>query len=185
MKQGGSHLKGGEHERAIGRKLSLWLSNGEHNDLFTRNVLSGGAYTASYQRHGKGKGIPGDLAAAHPLAYSFLQMFLVECKHWRDIQADAILWGGKGELLRVISKTEQQAAESRRFAMLIARQNFRPDLLFLPHFVGQRCCNDSLIHHSLWSGRVYACTLDSFLKHDATEFTARAQRVWAIHRKLK
>lgn len=178
MRKGGGKDKGANHEREIGRKLSLWLSKGERVDLFTRNVLSGGSYTR------QGTGIPGDLAASHPLAYAFLLLFEVEAKHWHEIEADKILWTGKGELLKVIDKLEDQATSANRFYMLIARQNYRPDLLMLPYLVGSKCSDPLLIHHALWSNRIYACRLDDFTKQDPDEFTKKVNQLISIQKAI-
>lgn len=172
-----SKNKGGNHEREINRKFSLWLSRGERTDLFTRNVLSGGAFTSSARR-GKPSGMPGDAAAAHPLAYEFLELFVLEYKHWKNIQADAILWMGQGELLRVIDRTEEQARDLGRSFMIVARQDRRPDILFLPLPVAAFCCDrKSMVHHVLWSGRILACRLDELTKTDPDEFRGRAKKL--------
>jgi hypothetical protein len=176
-----SKEKGAEHERVIGRKLSLWLSHGEKNDIFTRNVLSGGSFTR-FQKKGEDKGIPGDLAAAHPIGYAFLQRFEVEAKHWADIQADAILWGGKGALLGVIETLEKRVTADRSF-ILIARQNRRPDLAFFP-FYFHACFEDSLMYHQLWIRRALVCRLDDFIKQDPDEFMRRVDQVVELRKKL-
>jgi hypothetical protein len=169
--------KGGNHEREIGRKLSLWLSHGEKTDLFSRNVLSGGSFTHSMNRHGVGKGTAGDLLAAHPLAYEFLQLFEVECKHWEDIQADAILWKMKGQLLNVIDVLEKRALKERRFFMLIARQDYRPDLLMISAYKPFQEFYLSKLnqnYHLLWSNRILACKLEDFFTCNPDEFTVVA-----------
>lgn len=177
-----SSNKGGSHERAIGKKLSLWISHGEKSDLFTRNVLSGGSFTHAAKK-GIVRGTPGDLAAAHPAAYAFLQLFEVECKHWRDVHADAILWMNKGELLRVLAKLETRAHASHRSFFLIARQNFRPDIVLMPYDVGMRL-SPAITFHGLWSNRIFGCCLDDMITCDPDAFTAENARAFETRKRI-
>lgn len=164
-----SKAKGANHEREICRKLSLWLSRGERADLFTRNVLSGGLHTRT------ASGQPGDVAAAHPVSYDFLQVFHVECKHWSNIQVEALLWSDRGKLRSVLSKLDSDARKARRIYILIARQNFRPDLVFMPHGVAYDICDPNQFHHSLWNSTVYATRLSDLVDNDPEPLVRRAK----------
>ena len=44
-KPGYGKQKGGEYERTVCKKLSLWVSNGTRDDIFWRSAMSGGRAT--------------------------------------------------------------------------------------------------------------------------------------------
>ena len=50
MRAGSSKAKGSQWEREVGKTFSLWLTNNERPDLFSRNVLSGGAFTIAHNK---------------------------------------------------------------------------------------------------------------------------------------
>jgi hypothetical protein len=134
-----SKTKGASFERDTGVKLSLWLTLGERRDIFSRNVLSGGKFTRSNGRGGL-EGVPGDLAGTHPIAYHFLTHFLVECKHYADLNWEGFLYDAKrGSFLwSVVMQCRQQALAAGVEWMIIARQNRRPTSLLVPASVGKR-----------------------------------------------
>ncbi len=72
--------KGSEFERELAKRLSLWWTNGERNDIFWRTSQSGGRAT---QRSKKGEttfGSYGDLTAVDPIGAPLLKMFTIELK---------------------------------------------------------------------------------------------------------
>ena len=84
MKQGAGKQKGSSFERKICKELSLWITDGERDDLFWRSSNSGGRATivaVDGTRHTQS----GDISAIHPLGHAFTETFVVECKHHRCI----------------------------------------------------------------------------------------------------
>ena len=140
MRKGGGHAKGAEWERQVGKALSLWLTNNQRPDIFTRNVLSGGSFTILERKGERSSRMPGDIMAAHPLAFKFLENFSVECKHLADLGVEAHFWdpkGGKalGEIIRLANR---QARSIGLEYMLIARQNHREPFVFVNGRIGHR-----------------------------------------------
>lgn len=75
-----SGSRGGPFEREVSKKLSLWWSNGEHDDLFWRSSASGARAT---QRAKVGKrtiGHAGDIAATAADSAPLTQLVNIECK---------------------------------------------------------------------------------------------------------
>jgi hypothetical protein len=126
MRSGGSKAKGSAWEREVGRRLSLWLTDGVQDDLFSRTVLSGGQFTRS------GKGISGDLMAnGHPLAFRFLEKFSIECKHWASAGLEEFIL--KASEKCPISKAIEQAtagSPNKEF-MLIIKENRKPAFVIM------------------------------------------------------
>lgn len=78
MKPGRGKGKGSAFERLVGKRLSLWLTDGESGTQLIRSVLSGGW-------SGRGSRQAGDLAANGPAGERFRTLYAVECKHRKEI----------------------------------------------------------------------------------------------------
>lgn len=149
--------KGGEYERQIGYKLSLWLSKGQRKDLICRTVGSGAQFTSANLRN-QTAGIPGDLRSQDPLADRFQQLYVVECKFRRDLEFLKFL-RADGELYKAYLKVRGEANQLKKRWMLICRQNRNPDILITTppgFFIGTA--------HSLLGGDALMYQLDDFLQ---------------------
>lgn len=166
MRPGAGKNKGSQFERDIGAKLSLWLSGGQRKDLLRRTVGSGAQFTACFKK-GIMEGVPGDLTAAHPLAFEFCEKYVVECKFWRDLDFLNFLQrkGGKQSLYYAMKKVRKEAEDSGKKWMLIVKQNHRPELLLMgvtatfSAFTTPWCP-----YHLLFGGTVILNILDEFLE---------------------
>lgn len=138
MRKGGGKDKGAEWERQVGKALSLWLTNQERKDIFSRNVLSGGSFTIAQSAGKQSSRMPGDLMAAHPLAFKFLSAFMVECKHLASLGLENYLFdvGGASPLAQIVSFAAGQAQQAKLRYIIIAKQNFREPLVFTSAHVG-------------------------------------------------
>ena len=84
--------KGSDFERELCKRLSLWWTDGERNDIFWRTSQSGGRAT---QRSKKGEttfGSYGDLTAIDPIGSPLIKMFTIEFKRGSS-------YGTPGDLL--------------------------------------------------------------------------------------
>lgn len=72
--------KGSKFERETCRRLSLWWSKGEHDDLFWRSSNSGGRATVRGRQGKRTQGQAGDIAATCPTAEPLLRAFTLELK---------------------------------------------------------------------------------------------------------
>lgn len=127
---GGGSLKGSNFEREIGYMLSKWISNGSSDDLICRAGGSGASFT-TYKR-----GTAGDLKALDGRAQPFFDRYVIECKHWQDLDyyLHSFLLGEK-DLYEAMLKVKTQAASQGKSFMLIVKQNRRPELIITPlHF---------------------------------------------------
>lgn len=72
--------KGGDYEREICKRLSLWLTNGRDDDQLWRSSQSGGRATSRAKR-GKGtKGHAGDTVATGKYGARLLKLVTLEIK---------------------------------------------------------------------------------------------------------
>jgi len=128
-----SKNKGSTWERMVGVDLSLWITRGARADLFARSVGSGSRFTRAAQRQAE-TAQPGDLSAAHELAFPFLRVFMVECKHRRSIDLAGYLFGrhdGQSFLAVTIAKAREEAARAKLQWMVIAKQDHKEPLVFI------------------------------------------------------
>lgn len=178
MRVGGSNDKGSVWEREVGKLLSLWLTNAERGDIFSRNVLSGGAFTLAEAAGKISSRAPGDLMAAHPLAFNFLSRFSVECKHLANIGLEAYLLDPRAQtsLGQIISLASRQAKHIKLEYMIVAKQNNREAIVMIDGDVGEkmmRCLRAkrgrislSPMHHYLHRGSICMlrfCDMLSFI----------------------
>ncbi len=80
---GNGHRKGSNFERLICKKLSLWWTGGERDDVFWRSSQSGGRATQRAKFGKKTYGSYGDIAAVDPMGEPLLKFFTIELKRGR------------------------------------------------------------------------------------------------------
>jgi len=131
-----SQRKGAIFERKIAKDISLWLTDGERGDLIRRSIMSGGRYTVAYK---KGDDIYRDQAGDLSIAgndknvESFLSWFVVELKHYKDLQWDSFIYG-KSKTQSVLSFWQKLVKESKKvdkLPFMVVKQNNRDALCIL------------------------------------------------------
>jgi len=130
MRRGGGKVKGGQFEREVANKLSLWVTHGKKKDCFWRSAMSGGRATV------RGTDIrqAGDICAVAPEGHVLTDRWYIETKHVKDFG----LWGlfdnreGRDSLFAYWSKASSNAHRWGKMPMLIAKQNGRPTLVCMP-----------------------------------------------------
>ena len=148
--------------------MSLWLTEGERSDLFSRNVLSGGRFT-NQAKKGMELAIPGDLAAAHPLAIEFISKFMVECKHHKNINLDVYLFDTqqKSSLAKIINKAIEQAELAKVVPLIVVKQNNRDAAVLMQRMVGEAAIaatrhRKAFVYHLLHNKSMFMTSLDIF-----------------------
>lgn len=120
--------KGGNFESLIAKKLSLWITNGESDDVLERNLGSGSRQTIRAKQSKKVKSSTGDIAIASFEGVEFCELFSVECKHYKSINLWSLVTGSADGILSFWEQAKKSASISNRHAVLICRQNWRPIL---------------------------------------------------------
>lgn len=172
MRPGGGKDKGSEWERQVGKRLSLWLTHGVRPDIFSRNVLSGGSFTNASRKGELSSRMPGDLMAAHPLAFAFMSRYAIECKHLASLGLEQFLFDDKNacELSKIISFADGQARVCALDYMIVAKQNRREPFVITAGGVGRRILESGAIssrakiappHHFLHRGRIFMMKFDT------------------------
>jgi len=132
MKPAVARQKGQDFERSQSRLFSLWVSEGQDNDLFWRSNASGARSTSGSIK----KAQYGDLALAEHegkwvnQAARFLSQFCVELKFHKLIDLHAALINEKDDLRLCWEQCKGDADRNSVSSMLIAKMNRRDALLF-------------------------------------------------------
>jgi hypothetical protein len=126
MKPGGGKHKGGEWERETCRKLSIWWSGGEYNDLCWRTAGSGSKATMV----GGGQFYFGDIGPVGPLMVPVFRVFSMDAKHYKELDITEVLRDvKKPQILEFWWQTKRDAIKSNRWPLLIYKVNFLSPLV--------------------------------------------------------
>lgn len=128
MKPGGGG-KGPEFEREICKKLSLWLSKGERQDLFWRSAMSGGRATLLLRQGVKAKSQASDITSIDEASTKFAKKYIVECKFYKDLEPRRLIYKNDGQLVAFWVKVLEDANEYDKHPCMIFRQNFFPNTI--------------------------------------------------------
>lgn len=131
MRPGGGKGKGSSFERQCCRELSRFIDPKGKDTLFWRSSISGGRATVERRKGVKNQTQLGDITSIHPKSAWFTKIFFIECKHYKSLDIESSLLTGKGRLAMFWRKLVQQAEESDRHPLLIAKQNFMPTLVLI------------------------------------------------------
>ena len=174
MRVGGGKAKGSQWERDCGKAISLWLTHGERPDIMSRNVLSGGSFTNAENAGKVSSRMPGDMMAAHPLAFRFLSHFSIECKHLKSLNLDAYLFDPRMQTPfgHIITLARRQAQSINLQYMVIAKQNNREAVIFMEYSIGFHVLNNPKktartrlqpMYHGLHKDTVFMMRFKDFL----------------------
>ena len=119
--------KGGAYEREVGKKLSLWMTNGKTNNEFIRSVSSGGWAN-------KNKWQVGDLAPNGKDGRRLLEHFGVECKNREEFEWRHCWTSDNPKMFEWWGKIIEEVDEYGMIPMLIYRKNYVPEVIGLWDF---------------------------------------------------
>lgn len=122
-------IKGGEYERKISKKLSMWLSSGERDDLFWRTSGSGSRHTIRYKKNLTTEGQAGDVTyTCSGISEEFIKVFCMEIKFYKDINLWSVITKSKSGLLDFWDQTYEKAKQVGKTPILIVKENYKPAL---------------------------------------------------------
>lgn len=124
-----SKIKGNIFETSACKTISLFLTSGERDDLFWRSSNSGGRQTVRARQGKETYNQAGDLTTTHPDGEMFMSVFVIECKHHKDINLWSLITDTENQTLLGWWKTHvKKAEEVSKIPLLIVRQNHKPIL---------------------------------------------------------
>jgi hypothetical protein len=130
MRPGSGKAKGSQYEREICVKLSLWVSEGTSTELFSRSSGSG-SHATYKKKQGKQASQTGDITAVEPLGTPLTTKYFLECKFYRDLHLDSLIYGTPKDssVLEFWTKTKEDAGFFYKRPIIIMRQNNKKDLM--------------------------------------------------------
>lgn len=172
--------KGSSFERSVSKTLSRWWSKEQRDDLFWRSQNSGGRYTIRKRKDLDTYHQGGDICDIHPDAKLFCDIFVCECKHYKDIGIWTIVTG-KGKIKDWWVKTTDLTKSCNKIPLIIAKENNKPILIFtsIDGFHIFNSCKDikHIMTFKFDNEWVYVYLFDDILNSDADEFRAACQTI--------
>jgi hypothetical protein len=132
MRVGGGSQKGAAWEREACRRLSLWITKGERDDLLWRTAMSGGRATIQFRKGLINKSQVGDIGAIDAIGERLLlRHVVIECKFRRKVDLALGILRQRGLLWKWWAKACSEATTAARQPMMIVRENNTPTLLLI------------------------------------------------------
>lgn len=156
-------IKGGNYERGVCRKLSLWISHGERDDLLWRSAMSGGRATIGLNKGLKRKAQVGDISAIDALADALLDVVSIECKNYKNLEIVSSIIRNNGLLYDFWFDHRRKCLQFGKHPLLIAKQNYYPDLCLMDRFCVDLFGLENRIFCDLKLWKCYWILLDEFL----------------------
>jgi hypothetical protein len=136
VKAGKGKVKGGAFERYCCKRLSLFVTKGQRDDVFWRSSMSGGRATLQLKKDIINRAQSGDMTAIAPEGYELCDRCLFEYKDYADLNIAAGLLKGTGLLHKFWADTVKAAARYDKAPILIAKQNYFPPMVLCPPGLG-------------------------------------------------
>lgn len=130
-----SKEKGSSFERFVARKLSLFLSNGERDDIAWRTQSSGATFTRRNKLGKEAANQAGDISYKHELAFRFFTKFEVEVKAYKNINLWSILDQNGEGLYEFLKQVIRDSLASKKHPMLIVKQNNKDILILIDQHI--------------------------------------------------
>ena len=134
--------KGGAFERSISKKISLWWTDGERDDIFWRTAGSGGRATVRRKQGKATANAEGDICAIDPIGQPLIDLVAIELKKgYNSWNIKSLLDTNQKEpqLLQFISQCEREReGKGCKGWWLITGQDRRKVLLFFNHAFWRR-----------------------------------------------
>lgn len=134
--------KGAAYERTLAVLLSMWLTDGEREDVLWRTAMSGGRATVARRKGRSAESQAGDLQPTDSVGDWFCSTFLIEAKRYkafdwaRDITEARSARPAKAtqRILEIVMHTVDEAERAGRKAPLcFLRADRKPDIILTDH----------------------------------------------------
>lgn len=123
-------LKGNKKEKEVSKKLSLWITKNERDDIFYKSQSSGARYTIRKKLSNKETyNQDGDITSTHPIGDLFIKKIRIEVKHYKNIDLWSLLTHTKEKnIYNWFSEYLKVSEENNKSLILIIVQNYKPEL---------------------------------------------------------
>jgi len=138
-KKGNGARKGGNYQRTIAKKLSLWATEGKHDDIIWHTSGSGARATTRAKQGKRTVNNYGDLMHTCEEGKPLFEHCVIELKNgygkWAPL--DCIDYGATMKTVQVFDEFIEQVERDcslaeRRYPILIAKRDKRRDIIAIP-----------------------------------------------------
>jgi hypothetical protein len=135
MRPGGGKIKGSNFEREISKMLSMWVTEGNRDDVLWKSQNSGGRHTVRKKKNLETANQEGDITYTDELGKPFAELFCTECKNYKDLNIWSMIEDKNVGLLSFWN-TLCKIKTKKQF-ILIAKQNRKPTILLCEKKISQ------------------------------------------------
>jgi len=128
-----SKAKGGAFERNVAKRLSLWYTHNERDDVFFRSASSGGRATQRFKKGQQTANSAGDLSYIDSVGEPFLKCVAVELKAGYKTATLSKLFSAKqAELLGFFNQASASATQAGVNGwMVVHKIDFQPEMVYM------------------------------------------------------
>lgn len=124
--------KGGSYERSLAKKLSLWWTGNERDDVIWRTQSSGGRFTQRAKKGQDTQGQQGDLTCTDPIAKPLTDLLSIEAKRgYSKLDILNHIDGKNTEFETLWNQCVGDADKCNKNPMLILKRDRKSELVFL------------------------------------------------------
>jgi hypothetical protein len=165
--------KGGTFERAFSKKLSLWFTRGQREDVFWRSSNSGGRATVRSRKAKTTMGQYGDISATDPIGQPLIKALTFELKFGYNKETVNNLFANQSsQYYDWISTTITNRIDSGSHSwIIIHKRDFQDAIAWIPlelyeHLPFPFGLNKPILSVMFSTGiTIVGIDLDDFLKH--------------------
>ena len=133
MRSGGGKQKGSAFEREICKKLSLWFTENERDDIFFRSASSGAMATQRFKKGKTTSGQQGDITSTDPEGIKFINKFSIELKSYKDFSLDFLVYKNKSLIHDWWKQCVGDAERENKNPLLIIKKNRREEIIIFDY----------------------------------------------------
>lgn len=164
MKAGAGKRKGGNYERQIARKLSLWITQDKNENGLWRSSSSGATATINKKKGNINPYQCGDLCAVSADCYGFAEKIYVEIKSYKKLSIANFIFNRSSILKKFWDVAKKESKEYNKEPIIIAKENNFPELIiFQPTFFKLVIPYKTFTKVEIKNGGIYIALLDEFL----------------------
>lgn len=141
MRKGGGKSKGNSFERFICKKLSLWFTENERDDVFFRSASSGAMATQRFKKGKNTSGQQGDITSTDSEGIKFIKKFSIELKSYKDFSLDFLVYKNKSLIHVWWEQCKSDSERENKNALLIIKKNNRKEIIIFEHALYRYLCN--------------------------------------------
>ncbi len=141
MKQGGGKQKGSAFERLICKKLSLWFTNNEREDIFFRSASSGAMATQRFKKGKKTSGQVGDVTSTDLEGIKFINEFNIELKSYKDFSLDFLVYKNKSLIHSWWEQCVKDSEMENKKPLLIIKKNNKKEIIIFEYSLYRYFCD--------------------------------------------